>query len=176
LDWAAALREHEPWLRTVVGARLREWDAVDDVMQEIAVKVLRRPGALHDATKVAPWLYRIAIRQVLLYRRSMGRRRARLRKVAEQLAPEPDVVDEVDPLVWLIVAETRSRVRDSLECLCGQDRELLMLRHVQRWTYQQVADHLGLGVDKVIYRLARARKRLRAIWITEEMSKQSHEC
>ena len=35
IDWQAALAQHDRWLRTVVLARVREPQAVDEVMQEV---------------------------------------------------------------------------------------------------------------------------------------------
>ena len=75
IDWQAALAQHDRWLRTIVLARVRERQAVDDVMQEVALAAVRQAAPLADAAKVAPWLYRLAVRHALLYRRKCGRRR-----------------------------------------------------------------------------------------------------
>ena len=40
IDWPAALAAHDRWLRTVVAARLGEPQAIDEVMQEIAMAVV----------------------------------------------------------------------------------------------------------------------------------------
>ena len=69
LNWQDLLAEHDRWLRTIVYSRLRDADAVDEVMQEIAVAAVRQAAPLSDASKVVPWLYRLAVRQVLLHRR-----------------------------------------------------------------------------------------------------------
>src|SRR6266851_1768136 len=47
LDWAAKLAEHDRWLRTIVLARLGERQAVDEVMQEVALAAVaqRAPSA-----------------------------------------------------------------------------------------------------------------------------------
>src|SRR5262245_19839172 len=61
VDWAAALGQHERWLRTVVRARLGEGQAVDEVMQEVALAAIEHRAPIADSSKVAPWLYRIAV-------------------------------------------------------------------------------------------------------------------
>ena len=73
VDWAAVLTEHGRWLRTVVRARLGEDQAVEEVLQDVSLAAVagRRPPA--DPAKVAPWLYRLAVRHALLYRRRRGR-------------------------------------------------------------------------------------------------------
>lgn len=52
--------------------RLGEWQAVDEVMQEVSLAAVRQKAPLHDPTKVAPWLYRLAVTQALLYRANEG--------------------------------------------------------------------------------------------------------
>jgi hypothetical protein len=37
IDWPSVLARHDRWLRTVVGARLGEPQAVDEVMQEVSL-------------------------------------------------------------------------------------------------------------------------------------------
>ena len=56
IDWQAALAQHDRWLRTIVLARVRERQAVDDVMQEVALAAVRQAAPLADVAKVAPWL------------------------------------------------------------------------------------------------------------------------
>src|SRR5438477_9755536 len=72
-DWAAALAKHDRWLRTAVLAGLGERQAVDEVMQEVALAALAQRAPLADPAKIGPWLYRIAVRRTLLYRRQRGR-------------------------------------------------------------------------------------------------------
>src|SRR5580765_467973 len=75
IDWSALLARHDRWLRTAVFARLRELDGVDEVMQAVAVAAVEQRAPLLDLNKAAPWLYRLAVWQTLLYRRRAGRER-----------------------------------------------------------------------------------------------------
>src|SRR5262249_2012054 len=68
VNWAAALEEHRQWLRTVVRARLGESQAVDEVMQDVALAALEQRAPICDQSKVAPWLYRIAVVRAVRYR------------------------------------------------------------------------------------------------------------
>lgn len=67
-DWASTLLRHDRWLRTVVAARLGESQAVDEVMQDLSLAALvaRTPV---EPERVAGWLYRLAVRGALLYRK-----------------------------------------------------------------------------------------------------------
>jgi RNA polymerase sigma-70 factor (ECF subfamily) len=161
IDWQAALNTHHRWLRTVVYARLREPEAVDDVLQEVALAAVRQAAPLADATKVAPWLYRLAVRQALLYRRKCGRRRRLTSQYAERVPAAQREGTASSPLDWLLLAERRQLVRDALERLAARDADILLLKYSEGWSYHQIAAHLGVSHSAVETRLHRARSRLR---------------
>src|SRR5260370_24880223 len=76
LDWGATLAVHDRWLRRVVASRLGEPQAVDEVMQDVALAAVAQHSPLHNPARVAGWLYRLAVRHVLIYRRQSGRQRS----------------------------------------------------------------------------------------------------
>lgn len=162
IDWQAALAEHDRWLRTVVAARLGEPQAIDEVMQEVALAAVAQKAPLHDAAKVAPWLYRLAVMQSLLYRRKQGRRRKLNDRYADRYRPTERDVRQPDPLEWLLTEERRALVRVAVARLPKRDAEILLLKYTQDWNYQALADHLGISESAIEARLHRARKRLRS--------------
>src|SRR6266571_1069542 len=87
LDWPALLAEHDRWLRTVVYARLGSSEGVDEVLQEVSLAAVRQKAPLADPTKAAPWLYRLAVLQSLLYRRRHGRHRKLIDRFVQRLQP-----------------------------------------------------------------------------------------
>lgn len=161
IDWHRALSEHDRWLRTIVYARLREPQAVEDVMQEVALAAIRQAAPLSDPSKVAPWLYRLAVRQALLYRRKCGRLRKLTDRYVEKYQPSETDSKHPDGLAWLLQAERQQRVRQAMKRLGKRDAEILLLKYSEDWSYHQIADHLGISHSAVEARLHRARKRLR---------------
>lgn len=164
LPWAAALEAHAPWLETIVAVRLGEPQAVDDVMQEVALAVSQsaaRSGrtASEPPREWGPWLYRIAVRQALLYRRKAGRRRKWIQRYAVEW-PAPAAAG--DPLAWLLQDERDAIVRRAVARLPPREAEILLLKHVEGWSYREIAARLGTTPKAVETRLARARARLRA--------------
>src|SRR4051812_32980744 len=87
LDWGATLAVHERWLRRVVASRLGEPQAVDEVMQDVALAAVTQHAPLHNPARVAVWLYRLAVRHVLMYRRKSGRRRSLVDRYAAKRGP-----------------------------------------------------------------------------------------
>jgi RNA polymerase sigma factor (sigma-70 family) len=162
IDWSVVLVEHDRWLRTIVFARVGEPEAVDEVMQEVSMAAVRQRAPISDAGKVAPWLYRLAVTQSLLYRRKQGRRRKLTDRYAERNRPVEGDNREMDPLGWLLADERRKLIRVAVSRLPKRDAELLLLKYTEDWSYQDLAEHLGVTPSAVESRLHRARQRLRS--------------
>ena len=161
IDWPAVLAEHDRWLRTVICARLGEPQAVEEVMQEVTVAAVEQRWPLTDPSKVAPWLYRLAVTQSLLYRRKLGRRRKLTDRYAQRFRPSEEDSREPDPLGWLLAEERRGQVRRAMARLPRREAEMLLLKYTEGWSYRQLSQHLGISESAVEARLHRARKRLR---------------
>jgi RNA polymerase sigma factor (sigma-70 family) len=174
IDWQATLAQHDRWLRTIVLARVRERQAVDDVMQEVALAAVRQSAPLADVAKLAPWLYRLAVRQSLLYRRKCGRRR-RLQESYENRQERHQANGHLgqsvlEPLGWLLSDERQALVRQALGRIAPRDREILLLKYTENWNYGQIATHLGVSHSAIEARLHRARRRLREQLLDLEVS------
>jgi RNA polymerase sigma-70 factor (ECF subfamily) len=164
IDWPAALASHEGWLRLVVLARLGERQAVEEVMQDVALAAVAGHGRLSAPERLPAWLYRLAVRQALLYRRRSGRRRRLMeRYAAERLEPGDPAVREPDPLGWLIRDERARLVREALSRLPPRDAEILLLKYADGCTARDLAERLGVSLPAVEARLHRVRGRLREL-------------
>ncbi len=161
IDWPGELARHGRWLRTVVAARLASREGVDEVLQEVALAAVAQRAPLADADKVAPWLYRLAVTQSLMYRRKLGRQRRLTERFARRTQPRVCDSREADPLGWLLAHERRQLVRQALGRIAKRDREMLLLKYSEGWNYHQLAQHLGISHSAVETRLHRARARLR---------------
>ena len=161
LDWGATMAVHEPWLRRVVAARVGEPQAVDEVMQNVALAAVAQRTPLLNPARAGVWLYRLAVRHVLIYRRKTGRQRSLVDRYAARRA-----VSEVDaslsPLAWLVNDERQQLVQAGLQRLSPRDAELLILKYAEGYGARALAERLGATVAVIEARLHRARNRLRA--------------
>ena len=155
-----ALVEHRRWLATVLRARGVEASAVEEALQEVSAAAVENASRLRDPSKVAPWLYRIAVVTALQHRRQMGRKRKLEEKFAASRS-ETTVSTEPDPLAWLLADEQREFVRRAIGTLPSKDAEILLLKHTEDWSYRQLSEHLGISESAVDARLHRARKKMR---------------
>ncbi len=154
-------RRHERWIRTVVLARIGPCADVEDVVQAVAAALSQSENLPEHSDRIGPWLYRVAIRQCLMYRRQMGRRRKQKFKQTTAWETTEDG-QAVNPLDWILNEERRHAVREALESLEALDRQLLLLKYTESWSYRQLADRLGVSEKSIEHKLQRARERLRA--------------
>ena len=171
IDWEAVLCEHESWLKTIIGARVGESAAVEEVWQEVSLAAIKQQSPIQDAARVTPWLYQLAVRQSLLHRRKIGRRRKLVERYVERVMPVTHDHCEQNPLELLLADECHEQVRQALETINEDDREILLLKYVHEWSCRDMADILGLTVSAIQARLHRARQRLRDI-LTDETTEE----
>ena len=182
IDWPAELQQHQGWLKKVLRCRIGDSHAVEDVLQEVVVVVLRQLDASNqskhdpranrgrstlptDPRKVAPWLYRVAIRHAINYHRKQNRH-----SQAKPVADLEVTSSGAGPLDWMLNRESNENLQQALTQLADGQREILMLKFSENWSYQQLADHLGISVRAVEHRLLKARKQLRAILVGSTQS------
>jgi RNA polymerase sigma factor (sigma-70 family) len=161
IDWGKAWEEHRRWLATVIRSRLADREAAEDVLQEVAVAAIGQRSRPTDPAKVAPWLYRVALRQVVNHHRATGRHR-RLHNGVAQSGQIRNTARDPEPGEWLMQQEATMSLSEGLSRVEPLDRQLLLLKYTEGWGYQQLSEYLGISMKTVEYRLLKARRALRA--------------
>jgi RNA polymerase sigma-70 factor, ECF subfamily len=168
---------HRERLRRMIGVhmdtRLTARLDPSDVIQEATIEVARRLPEYLKQRDCAfyPWLRRIAWeRLVWLHRRHV---KAHRRSVERELDGEVRLPDEsvmqladllqasqTSPSRHLIREELRQRVRAALRAIEPEDREILVLRHLEQLTMKESAEVLGVTLFAAQSRYRRALERL----------------
>lgn len=165
-DPQEALRLHGSWLRAVAIARLRGLEGADDVMQDVAIAAVKNWPTLRTAANAKPWLYRLTVRAALMHRRTLGRARRRIKEAldtARAYGPigETRARGETDPLDAMLDNERVSHLKAAISRLPVKDVEMLLMKHVDDCSYQEIARRMGVTPGVVQMRLFRARQKLR---------------
>ncbi|HUO08250.1 MAG TPA: RNA polymerase sigma factor [Phycisphaerae bacterium] len=168
-----ALRMHGPWLRAVAIARLRGFEGADDVMQDVTIAAMRNWDTLRTAANAKPWLYRLTVRAALMHRRTLGRARKRIKEAIDTYTAKHGLsegtrggsheVAGTDPLASVLASERHAQLRIAMSKLSVKELEMLLLKHVDDCSYQEIARRLGVTAGVVQMRLFRARQKLRDI-------------
>jgi RNA polymerase sigma-70 factor (ECF subfamily) len=169
---------HRSRLRQMVAVRMDDRLAVridpSDVVQEaLAVASQRLPEyARNPPLAFYPWLRQIAWnclvdlhrRHVLTGKRSVDREAppglsdTSMAVLADQL-----VADGTSPLGRLLREELRARVRAVLARLSPEDREIVLLRHLEQLSMAECAEVLRISQSAATQRQLRALERLRRL-------------
>ena len=134
----------------------------EDLTQETLLRAHDKLATLDDATKLLPWLYRIAGNVARdRFRQASWRRRPQPLESEGSGAVLP-IVDSGPRLDKAMEQREMSDcVRGYLEDLPGAYRTVILLHDVQGLTNPEIAELLGVSVGAVKIRLHRARGRLR---------------
>jgi RNA polymerase sigma-70 factor (ECF subfamily) len=132
-----------------------------DVVQEIFVKVFRNIGSFRGDSSLKTWIFRIGFSEIL-NRLRWWRRRYRSSTVSldESVADSfpMQVADEhPSPLQALESKERDQAIQEALKKLTSDHRSILVLRDIEGFSYNEIADVLGVSTGTVKSRLARAR-------------------
>ena len=155
MDLSQVYREHYRSLVRFLYRRIGDQARAEDLAQEAFVRALE-----HEPEKPRSWLFTVATNLARDEgRRSSVRRRHLSLIQAEETARPP----EPGPEVALERRETVRQVRAALAQLAERDQEALLLWE-EGFSYDEIANVLGLSRGSVGTTLSRARARLTAVF------------
>lgn len=152
-----AVRELEGRLRPFVARRVNEAD-VDDVVQDVFLRMHRGLGGLQAEERFGPWIYSVARSAIADHRRAMRRR------PVPGAAPEPELVDEVeddDPPGASSAELLAAYVAPLVATLPSPYREAITLTELEGLSQVDAAAMLGVPLSTMRSRVQRGRARLR---------------
>jgi RNA polymerase sigma-70 factor (ECF subfamily) len=127
-----------------------------DVTQETFLRLWRQFEAGEEFANVRAWLLRVARNLAEDHAKSAFQRNGTQAPAIFNGVHAPDPL----PLDRLETAETLSRVREILQQLSQDDRDILALRYALDYTAAEIAQVLGIAPTAVHMRLTRARQRV----------------
>jgi RNA polymerase sigma-70 factor, ECF subfamily len=144
---------YSPGLRLYLRKMTAATTTADDLLQETWFDVFRKINALKRPEAFTSWLYRIARDKAY----SELRRRPAPTAIVEANLAEVASGEDQD-----FTAEEAAHVREALDELPVEQREVLMLRFVEGMSYEQIADVISSPLGTVRSRLHYAKLALRA--------------
>lgn len=140
----------------------RDRGEVEDLAQEVFVKIFRKLHTFQRDSALFTWIYRVAVNTVNDHFGRVGRRRLRLVEDPDQFDASPaEARDGESPTQPLLDEELRRVTREILAELPEKYRTILVLREFEDLSYTQMAETLGLQMGTVESRLFRARQRFK---------------
>lgn len=129
-----------------------------DVVQDAFVQAFVKLETFKRRSAFYTWLYRIAF-NVSVSRRRRHKKTLSVEQTRETSGEEP--VDNAAPNDRIEQLERAEQVRRALAMLSEEHRRVLVLREIEGFDYETIAETLDLAVGTVRSRLHRARMQLR---------------
>jgi RNA polymerase sigma-70 factor (ECF subfamily) len=157
------IRRHQQRVFAVASGILRRHEDVEDIAQQVFIKAYFSLKRFDGRAAFSTWLYRITLNECwdllrkkkvrpLLYESDLSEEQAQRVAGAESAeGAGPDIRQRL---------ETRQRVERLLAGLDERDRLMLMLKEVEGFSIEEIAEVLELNANTVKVRLFRARRRV----------------
>src|SRR5712692_1480903 len=157
------VRRHQHRVFAVAGGILRRREDVEDIAQQVFVKAYFSLKRFDQRAAFSTWLYRITVNECwdllrkkkvrpLLYESDLSEEQAQQFSATERLdSGAQDVSDKL---------EAQQQVENLLQGLDERDRMMLILKEVEGFAIEEIAEILDLNANTVKVRLFRARRRI----------------
>jgi len=160
------VRRYQRPITGYVFRMLGDYESSLDVTQEVFIKVYNSLSKYSPEYKFSTWLYRIAHNAAIdhMRRNSVNAQSLEAENAdgsyqiqIESSRPSPEQDHER--------TEWRAEIEAVVKCLPPAYRDLILLRHSQDLSYDEIAEVTGLPLGTVKNRLFRAREMMRDIFI-----------
>src|SRR3984893_14964535 len=157
------VRRHQHRVFAVAGGILRRREDVEDIAQQVFVKAYFSIKRFDQRAAFSTWLYKITVNECwdllrkkkvrpLVYESDLSEEQAQQFSASERLeSGAPDISDKL---------EARQQVELLLQGLDERDRMMLILKEVEGFAIEEIAEILDLNANTVKVRLFRARRRI----------------
>ena len=162
---------HQP-LYSVIARSLQDPSDAADITQEVFLKVFRGIGSFHGDASLKTWLYRIALHEASNRRRWWSRHKKQELTIDSPMAESEDGGESLclgdtltdggrSPFELAEEHETRARVEAALLKLPENFRTVVVLREIEGFAYDEIAEILDIHIGTVKSRLLRGRAALK---------------
>jgi RNA polymerase sigma-70 factor (ECF subfamily) len=156
------VRRHQTRVFRLLMRMLGSREEAEDVAQETFLSLHRNGHRFRGESRFSTFVYRVAANAALNRRRSLGRGRQRVQKLAERQSAGDDLPEAPrDPEDATAAVEIGVQVREALGQLSPALRLPLVLYDIEGLAYGEIAQVMGVAEGTVKSRIHRARQAMR---------------
>ncbi|MFP6641827.1 MAG: sigma-70 family RNA polymerase sigma factor, partial [Myxococcota bacterium] len=160
--FAELVQRHQQRVFRLLMRMMGSREEAEDVAQETFLSLHRHGRRFRGESRFSTFVYRVAANAALNRRRSLGRSRARIDKLAVRQSAGDDLpYSPRDPEDAMLGSEMTEHVRAALQCLSPTLRMPVVLYDIEGLAYAEIAGILSIAEGTVKSRIHRARQALR---------------
>ncbi|MBX3329684.1 MAG: RNA polymerase sigma factor SigZ [Nitrospira sp.] len=152
-------------LRAFIAKRVNDQGHVDDILQDVFVRVHRQMDTVSDPRRIVSWIYQVTRHTIIDHYRKPGRQR----EIPSGLSSELEALNEVHAISEMtrqgdateLRTELAGCLRPMIEQLSQDYRDAITLVEIEGLTQQAAAKHLGVSLSGMKSRVQRGRKQLK---------------
>lgn len=173
---------HQP-LYSLIARSLNDPADAADITQEVFIKVFRSIRSFHGESSLRTWLYRIALHEASNQRRWWSRHKKQELTIDSPCESEDDghslslsatlADDGISPFDHAAQAQVREQVEAALRQVPEAFRTVVVLREIEGFAYEEIAEILNVNLGTVKSRLTRGRSALRALLVASEATREN---
>ncbi|WP_229738960.1 sigma-70 family RNA polymerase sigma factor [Edaphobacter dinghuensis] len=174
---------HQP-LYSLIARSINDPADAADITQEVFIKVFRSIRSFNGDASLRTWLYRIAVHEASNQRRWWSRHKKQEVTIDSPFDHEEDgngvclsatlADDGNSPFDNVAQSEVRERVEAALRQIPETFRTVVVLREIEGFAYEEIAEILDVNLGTVKSRLTRGRSALRALILAERTVRQNN--
>ena len=181
--FASLIAQYSRPVYSLIARSLRDPADAADVTQEVFVKVFRNIHSFHEQSSLRTWIYRIALHEASNQRRWWTRHKMQELTLDETRENEDGEsfslvdtlpADDASPFDNVARLQMRQRVESALHGIPEVFRTVLVLREIEGFAYEEIAEILQTSVGTVKSRLMRGRAALREALRAEQDCPRIH--
>ena len=157
--------EVQSGLRAFIARRVANEAEVDDIVQDVWLKMQRGLDGLKDQRRLISWIYQIARHAIIDHYRAPGRRREMPAGLATDLEAHQSssTMTMASETSGQLRTELAGCLRPMIERLSGEYRQAVILIDLEGLTQQEAAAQLGLSLSGMKSRVQRGRRQLKGM-------------
>ena len=161
--YRSLIRRYKNPVAQVVYRLVKDRSQVEDLTQEVFIKAFQHLQDFDYEHQFASWLFKIANNHCIDYIR---KKKLRVYSIDEQIQTEDGKMDyeipdsTYEPDLNMLREQKSKLIRLAIDSLPDKYREVIVLRHQEELSYEEIAAQTGLPVNTIKVQLFRAREML----------------
>lgn len=154
IDFTLVYNKHKKPVYNFILKMTGRRDAAEDILQTVFLKYYENMNKIKNPERAPQWIYTVARNEIYQHMRNKYKAAITYIESEDENRSEADLESELER------KEISQMVKDEIEQLSNEHKEVILLKEISGLSYKEIAQILNITEDLVKSRLFKARKKL----------------
>lgn len=154
IDFTLVYNKHKKPVYNYILKMIGRQDAAEDILQTVFLKYYENMDKIKNPERAPQWIYTVARNEIFQFIRDKYKAKITYIESDDENASEADLETELER------KEVSQLVKEEIELLKNEHKEVILLKEFSGLSYKEIAQILNITEDLVKSRLFKARKKL----------------